>query len=33
LIAGQFLAPKAWRSNINGVLIASEFVFRGMEKK
>jgi peptide/nickel transport system substrate-binding protein len=33
LIAGQFLAPKAWRTNVSGVVNASEFVFWGVEKK
>ncbi len=30
---GQFLAPKAWRSNVTGVVNASEFVFWNVEKK
>ncbi len=33
LIAGQFLAPKAWRKEVSGVVNASEFVFWGVEKK
>jgi peptide/nickel transport system substrate-binding protein len=33
LVAGQFLAPKAWRSNVTGVVNASEFVFWNVEKK
>ena len=33
LTGGQFLAPKAWRSNITGVVNASEFVFWGVDKK
>jgi peptide/nickel transport system substrate-binding protein len=33
LVGGQFLAPKAWRSNVTGVVNASEFVFWNVEKK
>lgn len=33
LIGGQFLAPKAWRNNLTGVVNASEFVFWNVEKK
>jgi peptide/nickel transport system substrate-binding protein len=33
LIGGQFLAPKAWRNNVTGVVNASEFVFWNVEKK
>ena len=33
VIAGQFLAPKAWRNSLSGVVNASEFVFWGVEKK
>jgi peptide/nickel transport system substrate-binding protein len=33
LAAGQFLAPKAWRNNVSGIVNASEFVFWNVEKK
>lgn len=33
LLAGQFLAPKAWRANLVGVMNASEFVFWNVERK
>ena len=33
VIAGQFLAPKAWRNTITGLTSASEFVFWNVEKK
>jgi peptide/nickel transport system substrate-binding protein len=33
IVAGQFLAPKAWRRNLGGVVNASEFVFWGVSKK
>jgi peptide/nickel transport system substrate-binding protein len=33
VVGGQFLAPKAWRKNIAGVVNASEFVFWNVEKK
>ena len=33
VISGQFLAPKAWRDNVTGVVNASEFVFWNVEKK
>ncbi len=33
VVAGQFLAPKAWRANVSGVVSASEFVFWNVEKK
>jgi len=33
VLAGQFLAPKAWRNNVTGVVNASEFVFWNVEKK
>ena len=33
LLAGQFLAPKAWRANLVGVVNASEFVFWNVERK
>jgi peptide/nickel transport system substrate-binding protein len=32
-LAGQFLAPKAWRSSVTGVVDVSEFVFWGVSKK
>jgi peptide/nickel transport system substrate-binding protein len=33
LTGGQFLAPKAWRNAVTGVVNASEFVFWGVDKK
>lgn len=33
VVTGQFLAPKAWRDNVTGVVNASEFVFWNVEKK
>jgi peptide/nickel transport system substrate-binding protein len=33
VVSGQFLAPKAWRDNVTGVVNASEFVFWNVEKK
>ncbi|MBI1773717.1 MAG: ABC transporter substrate-binding protein [Proteobacteria bacterium] len=33
VLVGQFLAPKAWRANVTGIVNASEFVFWGVEKK
>lgn len=33
VVVGQFLAPKAWRTNVTGVVNASEFVFWNVEKK
>jgi peptide/nickel transport system substrate-binding protein len=33
VLVGQFLAPKAWRDNLSGIVNASEFVFWGVEKK
>ncbi len=32
VIAGQFLAPKAWRKSLSGVMNASEFVFWNVAK-
>jgi peptide/nickel transport system substrate-binding protein len=32
LLAGQFLAPKAWRRDLTGIVNASEFVFWGVAK-
>src|SRR5271154_6813577 len=33
ILAGQFLAPKAWRNTVSGIVNASEFVFWNVEKK
>ncbi len=33
VIAGQFLAPKAWHNTITGMTSASVFVFWNVEKK
>jgi len=33
VVTGQFLAPKAWRDNVTGIVNASEFVFWNVEKK
>ncbi len=33
VVTGQFLAPKAWRDNVTGMVNASEFVFWNVEKK
>ena len=33
VVTGQFLAPKAWRDTVSGVVNASEFVFWNVEKK
>jgi peptide/nickel transport system substrate-binding protein len=33
VVVGQFLAPKAWRDTIGGIVNASEFVFWNVEKR